>query len=129
VVRELILSLDAMGGDAGPAAVLAGAAIARRRHPKVRFLLHGDERLLRPLFAATGFSPNARRSATRRRGAHVGETEPGAPSRAVTRACGMRSRSVAKREADVAVSSGNTGALMAFSMFRLDVIEGIHAPR
>jgi len=51
VVRELILSLDAMGGDAGPAAILAGAAIARRRHPKVRFLLHGDEGILKPLFA------------------------------------------------------------------------------
>jgi len=46
VVQELILSLDAMGGDAGPSAILAGAAIARRRHPKVRFLLHGEETVL-----------------------------------------------------------------------------------
>jgi glycerol-3-phosphate acyltransferase PlsX len=36
--------------------------------------------------------------------------------------------SVAKREADVAVSSGNTGALMAISMFRLGIIEGIQRP-
>ena len=36
--------------------------------------------------------------------------------------------SVAKREADVAVSSGNTGAMMAISMFRLGVIEGIQRP-
>ena len=36
--------------------------------------------------------------------------------------------SVAKREGNVAVSSGNTGALMAMSMFRLGVIEGIQRP-
>src|SRR5260221_14224284 len=51
VVRELVLSIDAMGGDAGPAAAVAGAAIARRRHPKVHFLLHGDEAILKPLLA------------------------------------------------------------------------------
>ena len=36
--------------------------------------------------------------------------------------------SVANREAHVAVSAGNTGALMAISMFRLGVIEGIQRP-
>ncbi len=51
MVQELILSLDAMGGDAGPSVILAGAAIARRRHPKVRFLLHGEEAVLTPLLA------------------------------------------------------------------------------
>ena len=49
MVQELTVSIDAMGGDAGPVAILAGAAIARRRHPKVRFLIHGDENVLRPL--------------------------------------------------------------------------------
>ena len=33
--------------------------------------------------------------------------------------------SVAKKEAEVVVSAGNTGALMAMSMFQLGVIEGI----
>ena len=37
------ISLDAMGGDAGPAVVVPGAAIALQRHPGVRFLLFGDE--------------------------------------------------------------------------------------
>jgi glycerol-3-phosphate acyltransferase PlsX len=35
---------------------------------------------------------------------------------------------VAQHEADVAVSAGNTGALMAISMFRLGVIAGIQRP-
>jgi glycerol-3-phosphate acyltransferase PlsX len=35
---------------------------------------------------------------------------------------------VAKRDADVAISAGNTGALMAMSMFQLGVLEGIDRP-
>jgi glycerol-3-phosphate acyltransferase PlsX len=35
---------------------------------------------------------------------------------------------VAKKEAEVAVSAGNTGALMAMSMYQLGVIEGIERP-
>ena len=36
------ISLDAMGGDEGPAVVVAGAAIALDRHPDVNFLLFGE---------------------------------------------------------------------------------------
>jgi glycerol-3-phosphate acyltransferase PlsX len=35
---------------------------------------------------------------------------------------------VAKKEAEVAISAGNTGALMAMSMYQLGVIEGIERP-
>src|SRR5262245_57486715 len=111
-----------MGGDAGPAAVVDGAAIARRRHPKVRFLLHGDEGVLRPLLAR--HRALAKRAEIRHAPGVVHMSEK--PSQAVRR--GRNSsmwhavESVAKRESDVAVSSGNTGALMAISMFRLGVI-------
>ena len=37
-----------MGGDAGPAVVVPGAAIALERHPGVRFLLFGDEARIKP---------------------------------------------------------------------------------
>jgi len=128
VVRELILSLDAMGGDAGPAAILAGAAIARRRHPKVRFLLHGDEGVLKPLLtrhrallkcAEIRHAPGV---------VHMSEKPSQALRRGRNSSMWGAIESVAKREADVAVSSGNTGALMAMSMFRLGVIEGIQRP-
>jgi glycerol-3-phosphate acyltransferase PlsX len=128
VVRELILSLDAMGGDAGPAPILAGAAIARRRHPKVRFLLHGDEGVLKPLLSR--HRALAKRAEIRHAPGIVHMSEK--PSQALRR--GRNSSmwhavdAVAKREADVAVSAGNTGALMAISMFRLGVIEGIQRP-
>jgi len=117
-----------MGGDAGPAAILAGAAIARRRHPKVRFLLHGDEGVLKPLLtrhrallkcAEIRHAPGV---------VHMSEKPSQALRRGRNSSMWNAIESVAKREADVAVSSGNTGALMAMSMFRLGVIEGIQRP-
>ena len=126
--RELILSIDAMGGDNGPTAIVAGVAIARQRHPSLRFLLHGDEAVLKPLLA----QHKMLQSCTEIRHApdSVGMAEK--PSQVLRR--GRNSsmwhavEAVAKKESKVAVSSGNTGALMAISMFRLGVIEGIQRP-
>ena len=117
-----------MGGDSGPASIVAGTAIARRRHPKVRFLLHGDEAVLRPLL--TRHRTLAGRAEVRHAPAVIGMAEK--PSQAVRR--GRNSsmwhavEAVARHEADVAVSAGNTGALMAIAMFRMGIIEGISRP-
>lgn len=128
MVQDLIVSIDAMGGDTGPGAILAGVALAQRRHPHARFLLHGDEAVLRPLLAHR--RALAKRSEIRHASDIVGMGEK--PSQAIRR--GRNSsmwhciESVANDEAAVAVSAGNTGALMAISLFRLGAIEGISRP-
>ncbi|MBO0181013.1 phosphate acyltransferase, partial [Vibrio parahaemolyticus] len=50
--NRVCISLDAMGRDHGPATVVPGAAIARERHPETRFIMFGDEAVLRPLVEA-----------------------------------------------------------------------------
>ena len=127
-MRELTLSIDAMGGDAGPEAVIAGAAISRVRHPKVRFILHGDEAVLAPLLR------RKRRLAKHSEIRHAPDTVKMGekPSQALRR--GRNSsmwhaiESVANGTADVVVSAGNTGALMAMSMIQLRIIEGVSRP-
>jgi glycerol-3-phosphate acyltransferase PlsX len=124
----LILAVDAMGGDSGPASILAGAAIARRRHPDVRFLLYGDEGVLTPLLAR--HRALAARAEIRHAPGVIGMAEK--PSQAVRR--GRNSsmwhsiEAVSRSEAQVAVSAGNTGALMAIAMFRMGLIQGISRP-
>ncbi|MFT4152058.1 MAG: phosphate acyltransferase, partial [Paracoccaceae bacterium] len=48
---RFVISVDAMGGDRGPAAVVAGLSIAAEESPGILYLLHGDESVLRPLVA------------------------------------------------------------------------------
>ena len=47
----LRISLDAMGGDAGPSAVVAGIAKSAAINPEIGFILHGPEEQLRKLVA------------------------------------------------------------------------------
>jgi glycerol-3-phosphate acyltransferase PlsX len=125
---ELTVSIDAMGGDAGPGIVVAALARSAVRHPAVKFLLHGDEVLLKPLFAKRPKLID--RVSIRHTNERVSMEEK--PSLALRRgrntsmwhaiAC------VAKKEAQVAISAGNTGALMAMSMVQLRTIEGIERP-
>jgi glycerol-3-phosphate acyltransferase PlsX len=128
VTRELVLSIDAMGGDAGPSAILAGAAIARRRHPKAKFLFHGDEALLKPLLG------RHRALSKRSEIAHASDVVrmEDKPSQAIRRGRDTSMwhalESVALKQAEAAVSAGNTGALMAMSLFVLKRIEGIMRP-
>jgi phosphate acyltransferase len=49
--ERIVISVDAMGGDLGPAAVVAGLADSMAQHPQMDAILHGDEAVLAPLLA------------------------------------------------------------------------------
>jgi len=40
---KIVLSIDAMGGDRGPAAVVAGIARAAKQNAHLHFILHGKK--------------------------------------------------------------------------------------
>ena len=48
---RIVISVDAMGGDRGPAAVIGGLTEAATRIPDVDFILHGPEEELTRLLA------------------------------------------------------------------------------
>lgn len=124
----LVISVDAMGGDRGPEAVVAGLAKAASENPDVRFLLHGDESVLAPLVQRRrGLSAVV----TLRHAPRVVTMED-KPSHVMRHGEGTSMWScieaVRKGEAAAAVSCGNTGALMAVSMIRLRRLPGIGRP-
>ncbi|HUO90588.1 MAG TPA: phosphate acyltransferase PlsX [Rhizomicrobium sp.] len=125
--RELTVSIDAMGGDAGPGVVVAALARSIVRHPGVKFILHGDEAELKTLLARR--SKVAERVVLRHTAERVRMDEK--PSLALRRRDSSMWRAidaVKTRDAQVAVSAGNTGALMAMAMFNLGRLEGISRP-
>jgi len=128
-VKPLTVSIDAMGGDAGPGVVVTALARSAVRHPGVNFILHGDEATLQPLFDRR-LSKLKERVQIRHAPERVRmEEKPSAALRRGRNTSMWRAiESVAKNEAEVAISAGNTGALMAMSMFQLRTIEGIDRP-
>ena len=123
------IALDAMGRDHGPAVVVAGADLALARHPESEFILFGNTAMLEPLMAGRP----ALKAASRLVHADVAVRMEDKPSQALR--YGRRKSSmwlaidaVKRREADMVVSAGNTGALMAMSKFDLKMLAGIERP-
>ncbi|RCS23109.1 phosphate acyltransferase PlsX [Phyllobacterium salinisoli] len=123
------ISIDAMGGDFGPETVLAGAAIALERHPDIRFVIYGLAEQVEPVLAR---HPKLQAAST----FHASEIAirmDEKPSQALRNGRGKSSmwqaiEAVRDGAADVCVSAGNTGALMAMSKFCLRMMANVERP-
>ncbi len=123
-----IISVDAMGGDRGPAAVVAGLSHSASVNPEIGFILHGDlptlERLVSRRKELAGICELR----------HADEvvTMDARPSHVMRN--GQKTsmwsaiEAVKNGEAEACVSCGNTGALMLLSMVRLRKLDGVNRP-
>lgn len=129
MTAPLTIALDAMGGDHGPKVVIPAADLSLVRHPDVNYILFGQEDAIRKELDAY---PNLQ---ARSKIVHTDLTVAmdAKPSQALRK--GRRGSSmwlaieaVKKGEADVAISGGNTGALMAMAKVCLKTLPGIERP-
>jgi len=122
------IAIDAMGGDTGPAAMIAGAARALKKDPELHFTFYGDERQVEAEIAE--HKKLAERTHVIHSPESIGASEK--PSQAIRRArttsMGMAINAVKDGVADAALSGGNTGALMAMSKLALRTMPGIDRP-
>jgi phosphate acyltransferase len=127
--NKVRIALDAMGGDLGPSVVVPGADLALAQHPDSTFILFGDQAKIEPLLAA---HPRLKANAKLVHTDVVVRMED-KPSQALRNGRWKSSMwlaidAVKKGEADVAISAGNTGALMAMAKFNLRTMPGIERP-
>jgi glycerol-3-phosphate acyltransferase PlsX len=117
-----------MGGDNAPHIVVAGANIARRRFPNVRFLLFGDREEIEPRVAKQrGLSDFVEIHHTPERVA--ADDKPSQVLRSGrSTSMWLAIDSVKHGNASGIVSAGNTGAMMAMAMFQWRTLPGIDRP-
>jgi glycerol-3-phosphate acyltransferase PlsX len=127
--KPVRIALDAMGGDHGPSVVVPAAAIALERHPDSKIVLVGDETAILPLLNLH----SDLKDATTVVHTDIAVRMDDKPSQALRH--GRRRSSmwlmldaVRHGQADVAISAGNTGALMAMAKFCLKTMPGIERP-
>ena len=117
-----------MGGDHGAQSVIPGASLSLRKHPGTRFLLFGDEAMIKPLLA---------RDESLKAASEICHTDlfvrgDEKPTVALRGSKGTSMRlaieAVEEGRADAVVSAGNTGALMAMAKIVLKSLPGIHRP-
>ncbi len=123
------IAVDAMGGDLGPGEIVEAVKLTLADDAIDPITLVGDEALLRPLLASAGLA-NHHRLAIQ----HASEviTMEDKPLQALKRkkdSSMVRALELVKSgEARVAISCGNTGALMAGSTLRLRTMDGVDRP-
>jgi glycerol-3-phosphate acyltransferase PlsX len=129
IIEPVRIAIDAMGGDHGPEVIIPGALRALERHPDIRFLFFGDEKRIGPVLETL---PRLA-AVSRLHHTDVAVSMEDKPSQALRK--GRRASSmwlaidaVKKGEADVALSAGNTGALMAMSKICLHMMAHIERP-
>src|SRR5437763_5534105 len=127
--NKVRIALDVMGGDQGPSVVVPGADLALGQHPDSTFILFGDQAKIEPLLAA---HPRLKADAKLVHTDVMVRMED-KPSQALRNGRWKSSMwlaidAVKKGEADVAISAGNTGALMAMAKFHLKTMPGIERP-
>jgi glycerol-3-phosphate acyltransferase PlsX len=127
--QKVRIALDAMGGDVGASVVIPGAAISLTRHPDTEFLLFGERGTIDVQLAKYP----ALKAVSSVIHTDVAVSMHDKPSQALRRGRKTSSmwlaiEAVKKGEADVAVSAGNTGALMAMARFCLRTLPGVDSP-
>jgi glycerol-3-phosphate acyltransferase PlsX len=127
--HKVRIALDAMGGDHGASVVVPGAEVSLARHPDMEFVLFGDRAVVEPLLA----SRPRLKAASRFVHTDVAVKMDAKPSQALRQGRWKSSMwlaidAVKKGEADVAVSAGNTGALMAMAKIGLKTMAGVERP-
>jgi phosphate acyltransferase len=127
--HKVRIALDAMGGDHGASVVVPGAEVSLARHPDMEFVLFGDRAVVEPLIACR---PRLK-AASRFVHTDIAVKMDAKPSQALRQGRWRSSMwlavdAVKKGEADVAVSAGNTGALMAMAKISLKTMAGVERP-
>jgi glycerol-3-phosphate acyltransferase PlsX len=129
MAQSITISIDAMGGDRGPDVIVEGLALALDRHPTLSFLLYGDETAVQA--ALKPYKKLQERVTVYHTDVAIRMDEK--PSQALRQGRWKSSmwkalEAVKAGDAAVAVSAGNTGALMAMSKFCLRTMADIDRP-
>jgi glycerol-3-phosphate acyltransferase PlsX len=124
----VVISVDAMGGDRGPQAVVAGLAKSASINPDIRFIVHGDKPTLKRLIAKRRHLPGICQIVHAEQVVSMDEKPGHVMRNGKDTSMWSAIDCVKNGSATVAVSCGNTGALMAVSMIRLRKAPGVNRP-
>ena len=125
--ENLVISIDAMGGDNSPKVVIEGLALAHKRNPKIHFLVYGDKSKVEAEMSKFPELKEACEIFHTEEFVH-NEDKPSHVIRNRATSMFQAIEAVKLGKAAAVVSAGNTGALMAISKLVLKTIQKIHRP-
>ncbi|MFT6071676.1 MAG: glycerol-3-phosphate acyltransferase PlsX [Dasania sp.] len=126
-MKNIVIAVDAMGGDYAPNNVLQAVALSAVRHPYVSFLIFGHQNLIEPIISKMPELVD-KYQIIHTDSVISMEEKPSVAIRQKNTSMLLAIEAVRDGLAHGIISGGNTGALMALSKLRLRMIEGINRP-
>lgn len=118
------IAVDAMGGDFAPEEIVKGVEAARDRYDDLTFLLFGTENQVKPLIQNMDRLTLIGTTEEIEMGEEPVKAMKNKPNSSLVRAA----QAVKDRQADAFFSAGNTGAILAASIFIIGRIRGVERP-
>jgi glycerol-3-phosphate acyltransferase PlsX len=120
------IALDAMGGDFAPREIVRGALRAAEDHPDHNILLVGDRAVIGQEMSEAGGAEPFNVSVIHASQAVGMDEKPVEAIRSKPDSSVLRTiRLLAQEEADVAISAGNTGAMVAATTLSVKLLPGV----
>ena len=127
-MTEVIIAIDAMGGDHGPSVTIPASLAVLANHPNLHLILVGDEDSLQSILKLQPYDSNRLRIYHASQVVEMDESPAIALRSKKDSSMRVAINLVKDGEAQACVSAGNTGALMAKARFVLKMLPGIDRP-
>lgn len=128
MITNIVIGIDAMGGDNSPSASVRGASIFASENSRVKFIFFGDSNILQPLIEKEP-SLKGRYDISHTSTFISGNENPIKALRSRQESSMYKAlNSLNDKLIDACISSGNTGALMLLSISKLGVLPQIKRP-
>jgi len=125
--REIVISIDAMGGDLGISSVINGASLFAKKISKIKLIFFGNQQKILPLLKKKEIFNISEIVHTNQE--ITNDVKPIEALRKFKKSSMFKAiESVKSGISNAVVSSGNTGALMVISTVLMKTINGINRP-
>ena len=121
------IAVDAMGGDGSPKKVIDGIIHNHDLNKDNFFQIFGDEELIRPLIEKK-LNQNFFKIVHTKNSVKSTDSPLEAAKKGKDTSMWLSIESVKKKESDIVISAGNTGALLVIAKLNLKMIESIDKP-
>ena len=121
------IAVDAMGGDGSPKKIINGIIHHFKNNSDVFYKIFGDENLIKPLIN-NNISTNNYSITNTMNEVKSTDSPLEAAKRGKNTSMWKSIESVKKKDSDIVISAGNTGALLVISKLNIKMIENIDKP-
>ena len=128
MINPVKIAVDAMGGDNSPSKVIKGIEIHYLNSSNVFYNIFGNENLIKPIIKKSKISNDNYKIINTENFIKDTDSPLSAAKKGKNTSMWLAIESVKKKEADVVISAGNTGALLVIAKLNLKMIQDIDKP-